>query len=75
VPWTGFALLADHPEAAAGQQGEGVGVVGRSWHRTRIRAAPRPTTLRTDRILTMDLAATAMRTGVSAGRWRPWTAK
>jgi hypothetical protein len=26
-------------------------------------------------ILTMNLAATAVRAGVSAGRWRPWTVK
>jgi hypothetical protein len=28
-----------------------------------------------DPILTMDLAVTAVRTSVSAGRWRPWDAK
>jgi hypothetical protein len=28
-----------------------------------------------DPILTMDLAVTAMLTGVSADRWRPWDAK
>ena len=35
---TGFAVMGDHPEAAAGQRGEGFGVVGRSWHASRIRS-------------------------------------
>jgi hypothetical protein len=32
-----FAVTGDHPEAAAGQPGEGLGIVGRSWHDSRIR--------------------------------------
>jgi hypothetical protein len=33
----GLAVVGDHPEAAAGQWGEGSDVVGRSWHGSRIR--------------------------------------
>jgi hypothetical protein len=38
----GFAVVGDHPEAAAGQRGEGFGVVGRSGHASRVLPAQPP---------------------------------
>jgi len=37
----GFAVMGNHPEAAAGQEREGFGVVGRFWHGSRIRTTAR----------------------------------
>jgi hypothetical protein len=38
----GFAVVGDHPEAAAGQRGEGFRVVGRSGHVSRVSPAQPP---------------------------------
>jgi hypothetical protein len=37
VPWSSFAVMGDHPEASAWQRREDFGVVGTSWHDSRIR--------------------------------------
>jgi hypothetical protein len=67
-----LAGAGDEPEAAAGQRGEGLGVVGRSWHGSRLQDRRVPSTA-CWRVLSWLLrSGTSSRQRAPVGLSSPW---